>query len=179
NTPLFGSVDALVLDPVARAGHGGDEGLAVDHALALERDRLGEHRRGIDRIDQADRAVQGARVAFHAHDLGDQLHQPAFAAVGIALEPGIAGQHAGADDGVVGTAYRVQLQAQLADALAAGAQQAEQRGALVGVVQAIGGKAQTHVRLHWGRSASLAAPARYRIAVRRGGAVWLRVAAPM
>ena len=37
-------MDTLHLDPVAGAGHRGDEGLAVDDALSLQRDGLGEHR---------------------------------------------------------------------------------------------------------------------------------------
>ncbi len=142
--PGKAGMDALHLDPVARRGHGGQEGLAVDHALALERHGLGEDGGRIDRVGQINGAVNRALVAFHAHHLGHQLHQPAFAAIGIAAQAPVGRQHAGGLDGVEGTAHGMQAQLQLADAGLAGAQPAEQCGILGLVVDSVGGQAQAY-----------------------------------
>ena len=136
-------VDAFDLDPVARGGDSRNERLAMDHALTLERGRLGKHRRRVDRIDQVDRAIEGA-LRSHADHFGHQLHQAALAAVGIAMQARIAGQEAIALDRVVGTADCMQGHAQLAQARLTGTQPAEQRGTRVMVVQAVGGQADAH-----------------------------------
>ncbi|MNV31919.1 hypothetical protein D3C71_1232410 [compost metagenome] len=137
-------VYALHFHPIARGGHGGDEGLAVDYALALERGRLGEDRGRVDRVHQVDRPVQGALGRAHADHFGDQFHQAALAAIGVALQRREIGQEAQPLDGIEGAPDRVQFHPQLTQATIAGAQPAEQGGVLVVVVQAVGGQADAH-----------------------------------
>ncbi|MNT05130.1 hypothetical protein D3C72_1397390 [compost metagenome] len=140
------SMDALHLDPVAGGGHGGNERLAVDHALALERGRLGEHRGRIHRIHQVDRTVQRT-LGAHAHHFGHQLHQPAFATVRIALQAVVTGKETVALDRIVGTSDRTQRHAQFAQPGFAGAQPAEQCRARVVVMETVGGQADAHRKL--------------------------------
>ncbi|MNV48251.1 hypothetical protein D3C71_1401480 [compost metagenome] len=142
-------MDALHLDPVARGGNGRDEGLAVDHALTLERDGLGEDGRRVDRVDQIDGAIQRALRRAHADHFGHQLHQSAFAAIGVTLQGRVVGQRAGGGDGIEGAAHRMQLHAQLADTALAGTQPAEQRGVGALMVQMVGGQADAHRDSPW------------------------------
>lgn len=74
----------------------------MDDALTLERDGFREHRGGIDRVDEVDRAIECALWGAHAYDFGHQLHQTAFAAIWIAPKSGVILQGMGAGNGVVG-----------------------------------------------------------------------------
>ncbi len=136
-------MDAFHLDPVARGGHGGNERLAVDHALPLQRRGFRKHRGWIDRIDQVDRAIQ-CPIRPHANHLGHQLHQATLATIGVAMQARVSGQEALTLYRVMGAADRVQRHAQLAQAGFADAQPAEQGGARVVVMETVGSQADAH-----------------------------------
>ena len=140
--------DTLQMRPVQTAAmHGAQEGLAVDHALALERHGLGEDGGRIYRVGQINGAVNRALVAFHAHHLGHQLHQATLAPVGIAVQSPISSEEALSSDRVMGAADRVQRHAQFAQAGFADTQPAEQGGARVVVVETVGSQADAHRKL--------------------------------
>ena len=133
-------VHALHLHPVARRGHGRDKGLAVNHALALQSQCFREDGGWIDRVGQINRPIQRAPLA-HAHHLSHQLHQPAFAAIGVAHQVAVAVHHVGGGNRIVGAAHSVQAQVQLAHAGFTGAQQRKQRGIFGLVVESVRSKA--------------------------------------
>ncbi|KAG0752600.1 hypothetical protein G6F22_021804 [Rhizopus arrhizus] len=83
-------------------------------ALALQRQRLGENRRRVHRVDQIDRAIERRLPVSALGHASHQLHQAAFAPVRVPDQAAVALQHAFAHDRIMRAADGVQLHAQLA-----------------------------------------------------------------
>ncbi|MNS69392.1 hypothetical protein D3C72_1027020 [compost metagenome] len=107
-------VQAFDFHPFDRARQGRNERSTVGDALPLQRQRLRKNRRRIHGIDQIDCPIKGSLPITPFGHAGHQLHQPAFASVGIANQAAVALQHAFAHDGVMRAANGVQLHAKLA-----------------------------------------------------------------